>query len=267
MEYRTNGWVSLHRNIRKNPIIWRSKSPAIFKVAMACLLQANIEDKVWLYGNRELLIKRGSFVTSFRKLSSYCCLSLNTIRHAINRLENNPFNNTFLHTERHTQFIVISICNYDTYQTNKHNNHTLNDTLNDTKCIKPLPQLNNNNINNNDVALLVRLHIQKTKPKGSTKGLSKSIYEYLEQCLESGYSIKELEGLIEANPGNKTIYETIPCLTKNTKSNRVKDKRLKEETKKLKKEEEQIKNLPADVKNKLGNEIHNFVTSMKGGSA
>ncbi len=75
-----NGYVKLHRSLTK----WEWYTDAnTLRLFLHCLLMANHADVKF----RGVMIKRGSFQTSFQMLSAETGLSIQNIRTALNKLE------------------------------------------------------------------------------------------------------------------------------------------------------------------------------------
>jgi hypothetical protein len=73
-----------------------------------CLLKANYIDKPY----RGIIIKRGTFVTSFEVLSAEIGLSIQQLRTASKKLESTGE----INRRSTTQGTILSVCNYDVYQ-------------------------------------------------------------------------------------------------------------------------------------------------------
>jgi hypothetical protein len=82
--------------------------PNTFSVFIYLLLQANFEDRKY----KGLLIKRGQVMTGIRVISDKTGVSIRSVRTAITRLESTHE----VTRQRHSNFTVISILNYDQYQ-------------------------------------------------------------------------------------------------------------------------------------------------------
>lgn len=145
MEYL--GWIKLHRKL----LSWEWYSNLNVRVTfLHLLLMANFEDKMW----QGTLIKRGSFITSYKNLSKQIGISEMQIRSALKKLIlTNEI--TIKTTNKYT---VVSIVSYDLYQTdNKQNNkqqtnkkQTSNKQITTTKESKEIEEVKE--INNNIVA-------------------------------------------------------------------------------------------------------------------
>ena len=64
----SKGWISLHRKILDNPVLSRGKSYSRFEAFIYMLLRANHKEGKVVIGNQLILVKKGSFITSQKKL-------------------------------------------------------------------------------------------------------------------------------------------------------------------------------------------------------
>lgn len=110
-EPRLDGYIKLHKKLLSSSI-WKSRSSALKVIAVTCLLKANFKDTCW----NNLIIKRGSFITSQRKLAQECNINRGTLRHCLHTLKETHF----LTQEYTHYFSIITICNYESYQTKKY---------------------------------------------------------------------------------------------------------------------------------------------------
>ena len=62
------GWISLHRKILDNPILSRGKIYSRFEAFVYMLLRANHSEGKCVIGNQLNIVKKGSFITSQKKL-------------------------------------------------------------------------------------------------------------------------------------------------------------------------------------------------------
>lgn len=139
-----NGFIVIHRKMQKWEWFDDLNMCGFF---LHLLLLANWEDRRW----HGIVIKRGSFVTSYRKLADSMHVSEATIRRWIKRLISTgevAVNNT-------SRYTVISIVSYDFYQTKKESNDAQKTHSRRTSNAQPsherytTEQYNNNNNNNN----------------------------------------------------------------------------------------------------------------------
>ena len=106
------GWISLHRKILDNPILSRGKTYSRFEAFVYLLVHCNHQDNQVLIGNTLLDVKRGSFISSLKKLGHTFKWSSNKTKSFLNLLvEQNMLN--MKSTSKYTTFVIIK---YDTYQ-------------------------------------------------------------------------------------------------------------------------------------------------------
>ncbi len=132
------GWISLHRKM----VTWEwYNDPNTLRLFLHCLLKANHTDKKW----RGIDIERGSFVTSYGKLSKELELSVQNIRTSIANLKLTG-ELTSKSTSKNT---VIKVVNYGLHQTaNKQTNKQV--TSNQQASNKQVTTTNNDNNDNKD---------------------------------------------------------------------------------------------------------------------
>ena len=106
-------WISIHRKF----IDWEwYQNDTVMRLFLHCLLKANWQDKNW-QGQE---IKRGQFVTSYRKLSVEIGLTIKQVRTAINKLKMSGE----LAYKSTSQYSIITVNKYNEYQTNGKQNDT-----------------------------------------------------------------------------------------------------------------------------------------------
>jgi hypothetical protein len=94
--------------------IWKDPRKAVAWIHI--LFRANYEEKKVLIDGEEVLVPRGAFITSIRKLADETFLSIQEIRTFLKVLESNTMINTVA-THKLTQ---ITVCNYEEYQSDQH---------------------------------------------------------------------------------------------------------------------------------------------------
>lgn len=109
------GYVKLHRCLMN----WEyKKNPKILAVWVHLLLIANYEPKRW----KGIIIERGQCVTSMKSLAEDCGLSVQSVRTALTHLQTNGC----LTSKSTNKFTIITLCNYDSYQSGKSVNQQTN---------------------------------------------------------------------------------------------------------------------------------------------
>ena len=116
------GYVKLWRSWIDHPI-WADMPPACGRIALTCLCLANWKPAKWYDGRAEVVIPRGSFVTSLEKLSAAAGTSKKQTRYGLHKLE---FVAQFLTTKRTHRWTLVSITNYELYQSGEAEEGTVN---------------------------------------------------------------------------------------------------------------------------------------------
>jgi hypothetical protein len=104
-------WVKIHSCILDHPI-WTSTVPAVAKLFVGLILQANWQEKKWWDGAQEITIPRGSLITSVNRLCTIYNLSRQVCRDALENQQKLDLV-TIKGTNRWT---MITITNYEAYQ-------------------------------------------------------------------------------------------------------------------------------------------------------
>lgn len=108
-----NSWIKLSKDI----IYWGwYKDINTFKLFIHCVLKANWKDSSF----QEITVKRGSFITSLKKLSEETGLSIQNVRTSLKKL----ISTQELTQQNYKKFTIITVKNYNLYQ----NTNTINNT-------------------------------------------------------------------------------------------------------------------------------------------
>ncbi len=107
-----NGWLKLHRKIVEKGYYKKSEYVHLW---IHLILKANHEPNEWFYKNKVFKINRGQFITSRKTLMEETGISRNKIENILDCFKNEQqISSENLYTSR-----LITILNYDDYQTNK----------------------------------------------------------------------------------------------------------------------------------------------------
>lgn len=154
-----NGWIKLHRSL----LDWEWYSDMNVRVVFIhCLLKANCKDVK--YKGKDIL--RGSFATGLELLSRETGLTIAQIRVTLNKLK--MTNEITIQTS--TEGSIISITNYDLYQSNdKQNDKPIaSEMTNESQTNdKPIASNNNNKNEKNDKNKEKDTIVSKKKDKPS----------------------------------------------------------------------------------------------------
>ena len=115
-----NGWVKFHRNVQNWE--WYKTNNAL-QLFFHLVIEANHKEKKWM----GQIIERGSFITSFQKLSEQTGISVRSIRTLLNKFTKSKEIDVIT-TNKNTKIVIK---NYDKYQGD------------DSKEIKPTPKKQN----------------------------------------------------------------------------------------------------------------------------
>lgn len=183
----SQGYIKLHRKLQEC-WIWDSDEPFDRRSAwIDLLISANHSDNKMLFDGSLLVIKRGQFITSIRKLSTKWKWSSTKVTSFLDTLENDQM----IKRESDTKKTLISIINYGLYQDNTSEKKTVkihsedtevtqkNTNKNEEECIK-----NDNNIYANRFE-----EVWSHYPRKEDKGLA---YKCYKARINDGYSEKEL---------------------------------------------------------------------------
>jgi len=166
-----NGWIKIHRKILE----WEWYDDAnTFKLFMHLMLTANHAPKNW----RGQVIERGQKLTSRAKLSAETKLSEQQIRTCLERLKSTN-EITIQATKRQT---VITLCNYDTYQSTADDVNQPINQQNVTISTNNQPTINQAT-NKND----------KNVRKKDITSTAESIYQFFPRKVGKGAAVKAIE--------------------------------------------------------------------------
>ncbi|WP_346888312.1 DnaA N-terminal domain-containing protein [Clostridium sp. UBA1056] len=103
------GWIKLHRAIRKN---WIWEDAQKLKWWLDIILQANHQERKVLLGNELVVVERGSFHTSELKLAKKWGVSKTTVRKFLELLESDRM----ITTIKSKKGTTLKVSNYEDYQ-------------------------------------------------------------------------------------------------------------------------------------------------------
>ena len=136
------GWISLHRKILDNPILTRGRQYSRFEAFVYMLLKANHKDNEVLIGNQKIQVKKGSFITSQKKLMKEFNWGTSRLRNFLKLLQNDDM--IEINTNAISTYITIN--NYKALQ----GLQTANKSEANRKQIDSESQTKTNNNVNND---------------------------------------------------------------------------------------------------------------------
>ena len=139
-----DGWISLHRKILENPILNRSRVYSNFEAWIWLLLKANHKDNKFMLGTELVKVKKGSMITSQKKLCRQFRWGSTKLRNFLKVLQKDKM----LLLETNTQSTHITICNYDSYQDSQTANKKQTTHAQRTNNARTTTNNNDNKVNN-----------------------------------------------------------------------------------------------------------------------
>lgn len=189
------GWICLYRKFLE----WEWYDyPTAKIIFLHCLLRANYTDLKW----RDIVVKRGQFITSYEKLASANGLTVQQVRTAIEKLQST--NEIIYQSTSH--YSVITVKNYSLYQNSN----------------KQKPQSNNKPITTNNK------YNKYNKERDNKLSLSLEEREILKKYLV-GLNQKRKNKIEDIDAYIRKLIENGDCLTKLDKAKKkLKQQKAKE---------------------------------------
>ncbi len=141
------GWISLHRKIQECDL-WLADEPFDRRSAwIDLLLMANYEDKSIIFDGHKIMVQRGQYLTSVRKLSAKWGWGKNKTLAYLRLLEECEM----ITREADSRRTLITIVNYGIYQNEDVEQRTVTGQSKDSHgTVTGRRQATNNNINNDN---------------------------------------------------------------------------------------------------------------------
>jgi len=137
------GWIKLHRKL-KNSLVF--DNPDLLKVWIWCLLKATHDDYIQMIGLQEVELEKGQFIFGRKVAANELKMSESKTYRLIKKLENMQN----LNIKANNKFSVITIENWENYQSDNNNNEQQSEQQMNNKRTTNEQQMNTNkNIKNN----------------------------------------------------------------------------------------------------------------------
>lgn len=184
----SQGYIKLHRKLQEC-WIWDSDEPFDRRSAwIDILMSANHSDNKMLFDGSLILIKRGQFITSIRKLSTKWKWSSTKVTAFLDTLEKDQM----IKRESDTKKTLISVINYGLYQDNTSEKKTPKKQTEDTEVTQKNTNKNEEECTKNDKETIYANCFEEVwshYPRKEDKGLA---YKCYLARIHDGYSEKEL---------------------------------------------------------------------------
>lgn len=192
------GWISVHRTIFNN-WLWEDKPFSKGQAWIDLLLLANHSDEKTLLGNELIHVKRGSKVTSLRKLSKRWGWSIKKVNNFLNLLESD----NMIVVKRNTKRTAYTIVNYNDYQDEDIDKRNTKETrgkhAGNTKETRGKTNNNDNNVNN-DLIMIDKIRQDKfikTWNENFNSKINENQFNQSINQLISSYSIDEVLSVLD----------------------------------------------------------------------
>ncbi|MFR5643602.1 MAG: hypothetical protein ACLTK7_10585 [Clostridium paraputrificum] len=139
------GWIKLHRCIRSN-WIWNDKPFSRGQAFLDLLLMVNHEDKKIIFNGSLTEVKRGSCITSIRKLGDKWGWSNKKVKMFLDQLQGDQM----ITYESNTKRTLVTIEKYDLYQSKETPKEQQSTTEETQKHIKSITEAYQKHTNKND---------------------------------------------------------------------------------------------------------------------
>ena len=151
------GWISLHRKILENPILNRSRVYSNFEAWIWLLLKANHKDNKFMLGTELVKVKKGSMITSQKKLCRQFRWGNSKLRSFLKVLQKDEM----LLLETNTQSTHITICNYESYQDKQISNKPQTNHKQTANKLRTNTNNKDNNVNNVNNIITNKEYLEK----------------------------------------------------------------------------------------------------------
>jgi len=172
------GWIKLHRQLQNNPI-WFSEPFTRGQAWIDLLLLANHKDGYFRVRGIRVDVKRGQVGYSIPKLAERWQWSKGKVNRFLNELETDAQ----IGLQKNNVTCLLTITNYNRYQSGDTASGTANDTASDTANGSQTDLNNNDNNENNDIYRAFD-HLKLT------------ISEY-DRLIKDGYSKEQIDDILD----------------------------------------------------------------------
>lgn len=193
------GWVKIHRSF----LTWEwFDKPEMVQLFIYLLLQANHDAKEW----HGITIERGQIVTSAARIAQETRLSPRSVRTCLNRLK--ATNEVTI--ESTSQYTIVTISKYDTYQDADELSDKANDKANDKRATNERQTSDNQTTTNkNDKNIYTH-----TEFINLVESITRSRVSTCEQVQAMRDMIAELIERVGCDPEAARAYADLPLMTK-----------------------------------------------------
>ena len=203
-----SGWISLHRSIQNH---WLYKEKRVFSKYEAwidLIMMANHEDNKILLGQELILVKKGSRITSIRKLKEKWKWSNTKVTTFLKILKDDGM----IDYKSDTKKTLITIVNYEDYQDTEKKKRHRNATETPRKrheSTQTIINNNDNNYNNKDIVEIVDYLNQVCTT--NYRSSSKKTQSLINARKKEGFTVQDFKTVIDKKnkewSGNKEMQQ------------------------------------------------------------
>ena len=180
------GWIKIHRKILDKGFF---KDSEYFHIWMYLLLNANHKDKEFLWDNKTIIVKRGSFITSRNKIHLETRVNESKIERILNFLKSEQQ----IEQQTNNRSRLIVIVNYDGYQKSEQQNEQ---PVNNQRTTSEHKQEGNN-------VRMKEIHTQvcdylNAKAKKNFRANNKAMARCIDARVSEGFVLEDFKHVIDA---------------------------------------------------------------------
>lgn len=185
------GWISIHRKIKEH-WVWEEKPFSKGQAWIDLLMMANHEDKKVLLGAELIEVKRGSRITSIRKLCDRWGWSNTKVNTFLKLLKQDGM----IEIKSDTKKTTLTIVNYSDYQYSENHKTSDKNHASDTQATRKHTNNNDNNDNNDNKYKSVVDYLNK-KANKNFKSTTKGTQRFINARMNEGFTLDDFIKVID----------------------------------------------------------------------
>jgi len=207
-----NGWVKLYRKSLASSV-W--DKPNVWRTWCWCLMKANHKETKFPFNGKDIIIKKGQFITGIDKACKEIKLTRQKYRTSLDYLKNS----SRITTQTTNQFTIISVIKWDLYQTinTPDNKQITNEQQTDNKRITTYKNIKNDNNEKN-----VKNSIAKQSFAGKDINSLIDLFKPINPSYEKFFSNKTQRSCLERMATKHGLEKMIRIINTLEKTNGVK---------------------------------------------
>ena len=206
-----SGYISIHRKLRDHWLYKENRVFSKFEAWVDILYEVNHKDNKFLFDGVLIEVKRGSTITSLRKLSDNWKWSVTKVNNFLKMLENDEM----LVVKKDTKKTLLTVIKYDFYQSEKwkkeqqsntektveeHSNNTevtQKETNNNELIMSNNELIMNNNVKKDNIPFAEIINHLNEKTKKSYKHNTDKTKSLITARFNEGYKLEDFKKVID----------------------------------------------------------------------